>query len=82
MNKIILFVLFESFCFLASAQNATQDFKPYEQPIPGSTLTTKMVAIPAGSFVMGSSNSENGRNADEGPQKNSNLFLLSWMGAL
>jgi len=80
VNKILLFVLLNSCYFFASAQNATPDFKPYEQPIPGSTLNTKMVPIPAGSFVMGSTATEAGRNADEGPQKKVNISAF-WMGA-
>ncbi|MDQ6813144.1 MAG: SUMF1/EgtB/PvdO family nonheme iron enzyme, partial [Bacteroidota bacterium] len=79
MNKIVLFVLVECCCFVASAQNANSDFKAYEQPIPGSDLKTKMVTIPAGSFVMGSSNSESGHSADEGPQKKVNISAF-WMG--
>ncbi|MCW3078825.1 formylglycine-generating enzyme family protein [Segetibacter sp.] len=80
MNKIALFVLAECFYFFSSAQNINQDFKPYDQPLPGSALVTKFVAIPAGSFMIGSNSSENGRGADEGPQKKVNVSAF-WMGA-
>jgi formylglycine-generating enzyme required for sulfatase activity len=80
VNKIALFgfCLFSS--FFAFAQNTPPDFKAYDQPVPGSTLVTKMVAIPAGSFTMGSSAGEAGRSADEGPQKKVNISAF-WMGA-
>ena len=39
----------------------------YTQKIPGSELTVEMVAIPDGQFLMGSSQDENARSADEGP---------------
>lgn len=42
--------------------------KTYTQKIPGSDVTFDMIAIPAGTFTMGSPASEKGRNADEGPQ--------------
>ena len=38
-----------------------------------------MVAIPAGSFTMGSPSSEKGRNADEAPQKKVQVSGF-WMG--
>ena len=39
----------------------------YTETIPGSTITFEMVAIPGGSFMMGSPDSEAGRKEDEGP---------------
>jgi len=42
--------------------------KSYVETIPGSKVTFEMVAIPAGTYLMGSPESEKGRNADEGPQ--------------
>ena len=47
----------------------SQDFKTYEQSIPGTSITFKMAAIPAGKFKIGSPVTERGRNDDEGPQK-------------
>ena len=42
-------------------------FAPYEQTITGTTISFKMIPVKAGSFMMGSSAGEKGRNADEGP---------------
>jgi formylglycine-generating enzyme required for sulfatase activity len=51
---------------------AKGDHKDYAETIKGSStdadLTFKMVAIPGGTFLMGSPKDEKGRNADEGPQ--------------
>lgn len=66
--------------FLALATVASaQDLKPYEQTIAGTAVKFKMVAIPAGSFTIGSPASEKGRDADEGPQKKVTLSAF-WMG--
>jgi len=44
------------------------EFKKYHEPILGSKVTFEMLPIPAGTFAMGSPESEKGRNDDEGPQ--------------
>jgi len=62
------------------AQQADNAFKTYEQAVPGSTLRFTMVPITAGSFSMGSPDSEKGRKADEGPQKKVSISAF-WMGA-
>jgi len=41
---------------------------PYAESIPDTKITFDMVPIPAGSFTMGSPESEAGRQPDEGPQ--------------
>jgi len=41
---------------------------PYTETIPGSQMKIEMVAIPGGTFKMGSPAGEKGRGADEGPQ--------------
>ena len=41
---------------------------PYEQKIPGTDQSFQMVPIPGGTFLLGSPATEEGRNADEGPQ--------------
>lgn len=56
-----------------------QEFKPYEQTIPGSVVKFKMVPITAGSFTIGSAASEKGRDPDEGPQKKIQISGF-WMG--
>jgi formylglycine-generating enzyme required for sulfatase activity len=78
--KIALFGLSVSCCFFSFAQNAIPDFKAYDQTLPGSLFKSKMLPIPAGSFLMGSSSTETDRNTDEGPQKKVNVSAF-WMGA-
>lgn len=60
-------------------QVVAQDFKTYEQTIPKSDVRFKMIAIPAGTFTMGSPFSEPGRDEDEGPQKKVQIDAF-WMG--
>ncbi len=56
-----------------------QDFKTYDQSIPGTPVTFKMAAIPKGNFSIGSDISERGRDEDEGPQKEITISPF-WMG--
>lgn len=56
-----------------------QRIKSYVQEIPGTDVSFKMVAIPAGSFFIGSPGGSPGRDSDEGPQKNI-LMSAFWMG--
>jgi formylglycine-generating enzyme required for sulfatase activity len=56
-----------------------QGIKTYDQSIPGTAIKFKMVAIPAGTFTIGSPVSEKGRDDDEGPQKKVELSAF-WMG--
>ena len=56
-----------------------QDFKTYDQSIPGTSITFKMAAIPKGNFIIGSHISERGRDEDEGPQKEIKVTAF-WMG--
>ena len=39
----------------------------YTESVPGTSIAIEMVAIPGGTFVMGSPPNESGRSADEGP---------------
>jgi formylglycine-generating enzyme required for sulfatase activity len=52
--------------FALSAQN--NDLKTYTQEIPGTDLKFDMVAVPGGTFRMGSAENEAVRRPDEGPQ--------------
>ena len=52
--------------FLA-AMSAAKKQNSYTEKIPGTTVSFKMIAIPGGTFQMGSPAAEKGRNADEGP---------------
>jgi len=57
----------------------TTSFTAYDQAIPGSQVSFKMLPIPAGQFQMGSPASEKGRRPDEGPQHKVELAAF-WMG--
>ena len=75
MKRLSIFPLL--FCSLLSV---AQQQKGYEQSIPGTAVKFKMVAIPGGSFTIGSPQSEKGRAEDEGPQKKVQVSGF-WMGA-
>ena len=62
------------------AQAGDTTFSSYEQIIPGYFVKIKMVPVKAGSFKMGSPETEKERDGDEGPQK---TFSVSpfWMSA-
>ncbi len=75
MNKLVLCLILICTSNLVSAQ----DFKSYDQAIPGTSISFKMAAIPAGRFKIGSPVSERGRGTDEGPQKQIELSPF-WMG--
>jgi len=53
-------------------------FKTYTETIPGSQVTLDLIAIPAGTFTMGSPTDETGRKPDEGPQHEVKLNAF-WM---
>lgn len=44
-------------------------FENFEETIPGTAASIRMIAVPGGSFTMGSPENEAFREADEGPQK-------------
>ena len=74
MLRVLLCSVLSSVFAIAFAQ----DLKPFEQSIPGSEVKFKMVAIPAGSFMMGSDAMERNRDTDEGPQKKIDISAF-WM---
>jgi formylglycine-generating enzyme required for sulfatase activity len=80
--RSIFFFLFAASLFSLPlfGQEASTDFKPYQQSIPGSDQAYAFVPIPGGSFLMGSPATEKNRRADEGPQKKITLSPF-WMGA-
>ncbi|UJH90165.1 formylglycine-generating enzyme family protein [Antarcticibacterium sp. 1MA-6-2] len=55
-------------------------FIPYVQDIPESDAKIKMVPVPGGTFMMGSPETEAGRNDNEGPQRLVKVDSF-WMGA-
>ncbi len=68
---------------LAEVKNAdaatAADMKPYTDVIVNADVTFDMVPIPGGKFMMGSPESEAGRQADEGPQHEVEIAPF-WMG--
>lgn len=80
MKKVFLPFLLLIFLLDSQAQYPDNNFKPYEQNIPGSTLHFKMLPINSGDFLIGSPATEKNRPANEEPQKNIHLSAF-WMGA-
>lgn len=64
---------------LLSAHVPCKDMESYTETIPGTSVSFDMVAIPNGTFRMGSPASEKGRNPDEGPTGNIEVDAF-WMG--
>ncbi|MDB5210978.1 MAG: formylglycine-rating enzyme family protein, partial [Sediminibacterium sp.] len=62
------------------AQNPANNFSAYQQKIPGSALSFKMMPINSGNFLIGSPSTEKNHSGDESPQKNIQLSAF-WMGA-
>ena len=60
------------------AQNPAE---PYEQKLPGTTLSFKMMPIPAGDFSLGSADAEPGHQPDEGPARTVHINAF-WMASL
>lgn len=80
MKKLFVLLLAYSCCQLINAQDSVKIFATYKFTIPGSTIQCKMVPINEGSFLMGSTETEKNRKADEGPQHK--VFIANfWMGA-
>ena len=52
--------------------------EPYDEKVPGTGVTFKMVPIAAGNFTMGSPENEKGRLPDEGPQRKIQISAF-WM---
>ena len=79
-----LFVIISSFLFLMSVFFGYAQHPPlenYTQKIAGTDFTIDMVAIPKGTFLMGSKEGENHRNSDEGPQHKVKVDAF-WMSKL
>jgi len=65
---------------LTNAQTEDTSFKAYTQTIPGTNVQFKMVPIPAGTFLMGSPDTDKNAEKDEIPQRNFSITAF-WMGA-
>lgn len=68
-----------AFIVQTSKEKAEADMKSYDTKGPKSGVDFKMVAIQGGEFLMGSPESEAGRNEDEGPQVKVQVKPF-WMG--
>ncbi|MFC1660439.1 SUMF1/EgtB/PvdO family nonheme iron enzyme [Gemmatimonadota bacterium] len=64
-----------------SAAATVEGFQDYTELIPGTTVSFDMVAIPGGTFEMGSPPSEAFRNEDEGPVRRVTVGPF-WMGRI
>ncbi|MBI5692074.1 MAG: formylglycine-generating enzyme family protein [Verrucomicrobia bacterium] len=62
-----------------SGAAATGPLKTFEQTIPGTVVKFTMVAVPAGTFTLGSPAGEKDRRPDEGPQRPVTLQPF-WIG--
>src|SRR4051794_35657656 len=63
----------------AIAARADEPAKTYTETIPGSAVRFEMIAIPGGTFLMGSSLLEDGRADDEWPRHRV-VIRPFWMG--
>ncbi|MBS1917498.1 MAG: SUMF1/EgtB/PvdO family nonheme iron enzyme [Bacteroidetes bacterium] len=76
--KQFLLLFLVSVSITVSAQQSDTSFHSYQQTVPNSSVSFKMVAVPAGAFLMGSPANEKGRHDDEGPA--AKIFVDSfWM---
>jgi formylglycine-generating enzyme required for sulfatase activity len=75
----VLKALAFSLLIFSAASALSQDLKTYEQTITGTPIKFKMVAIPGGSFSLGSGAGEKTKDEDEGPQKKVTLSPF-WIG--
>lgn len=70
--------LFFVISVMCVTQVYAQELKSFQQTIPGTTVSFKMIPIPSGSFMIGSSETDKLRQEDEGPQKKITLSAF-WM---
>ncbi len=57
-----------------------EGFEAYDEPVPGTDVSLRMVPIAQGEFTLGTPSNEEGRSADEGPQRAVRVDAF-WMGA-
>ncbi len=66
-------------CGQSSDAKTAAEMKPYTETIPGTEIKFDLLPIPGGSYKMGSPESEEGRQEDEGPQVEVTIKPF-WMG--
>lgn len=81
MIKCVLATILANITILTNAQsNLKADFKAYDQNIPGTTLSLKMMPVKGGSFILGSISTDKQKKSDETPAKKVSISSF-WMGA-
>jgi len=80
VKKLFALLLVILSCQLTHAQDSVKVFTTYQFTLPGSNIQYKMEPIKAGTFLMGSSDKEENRKKDEGPQRSITIAAF-WMGA-
>lgn len=80
MKRITGILILMASNVMLCAQAGNENFKKYQQDIPGSTISFTMVPIPAGSFNMGSTATDKEKKPDEIPQRNISISAF-WMGS-
>lgn len=78
MRVRFFFLFIAVMVFIQKLHSQDNPIKNYDQKISGTDLVIEMVAIPAGTFTMGSPEMEIGRKADEGPQRKVHIDAF-WM---
>jgi len=79
-NKLLVLSLGCMITQSVSGQDNSPPNQPYTATLPGTTVSFKMVPIPAGTFNWGSPVSEKGRKEDEGPRQQVKIGAF-WMSA-
>ena len=67
--KSVFFAIVAACIFIlpVHAQTADTALRAYDQKLPNSSITFKMIPVPGGSYTMGSPGTQRGRKPDEGP---------------
>ena len=82
VKKLFVLLLTTSSCQFINAQDSVKIFSAYKFTLPGSAVQSKMVPINAGTFLMGSNNTEKNRKTDEGPQRVGRSQMGRWWGCV
>ncbi|MDQ3277484.1 MAG: formylglycine-generating enzyme family protein [Bacteroidota bacterium] len=80
MKRTCLTILLFLSSKLLPAQSTGAAFQSYEQTLPGTVQTFKMVPVPGGTFTIGSAGTDKAAKKDEQPQRTVAISPF-WMGA-